>query len=168
MINKLNWAIGLLAAYTNAVQIGTMAAEEAHGAEVEVTDAHEEDCTTGNEVNINLEFGVDVKSDPYGNGNHNQHPSASSSAALAAIANAQAALDAANAELAAMEADDEDTPDVPETKHVHIILDDDFVIDGTPWEDLKDIAMVDGFKETNEFVAYSTEDQAIICAFIPA
>ena len=129
MMNKLNWAIGLLVAYTNAVQIGIMDAEEAHSADVEVSDAHNEDHSTGNEVNINLAFGVDVKSDPYGYGHHHDHPSASSTSALAAIAKAQAALEAANAELAAIDADDEDTPDspaTPEMQHVHIILDDSF------------------------------------------
>ena len=65
----------------------------------------------------------------------------------------------------------EDTPDAdaePETKHVHIILNDTFEIDGTPWDDLEDIAMVDGFKETEEFAAYSAKDRAILCAFIEA
>lgn len=58
--------------------------------------------------------------------------------------------------------------DTPETKHVHIILDDSFTIDGTTWEDLKDIAMVDGFKESKDFAQYSAGDRAIISAFISA
>ena len=96
----------------------------------------------------------------------------SQTAVLEAIAAAQASLEAAQAELdeadADADADDEADEPAPVTSHVHVILDDATTIDGVAWSALRDTAMAEGYTETDEFNAYSSENRAIISAFIDA
>lgn len=105
---------------------------------------------------------------------HHHEPTTSQTAVLEAIADAQAALEAAQAELdeanaaADADADDEADEPAPVTSHVHVILDDATTIDGVAWSALRDTAMAEGYTETDEFNAYSSENRAIISAFIDA
>ena len=80
-MNKLSWAIGLLAAYSNAVQIAS--------------EADADTGANGNDVNINLDFAVEVKGD-HSHGDHHDS-SFGQTQALVAIENAAAALAAAQA-----------------------------------------------------------------------
>ena len=147
-------------------------------------EAAEEPAKRGNNVQVKIDFNLDVKREHH---DHSDEDAARDQAIVDALAAAQEALEAAEDGLDAAAAGDADTgaadggadagadADADEgtegtPTHIHIALDDDTEVNGTRWADLKGAVMpdVDGYKATTDYTDLSAEDQAILDALIEA